>query len=62
MTNFKNLPFCFLSLTVFASPGYADETPIQLEGVTVKGHQAAIYSANLNEKSVSGSRLDIDII
>lgn len=62
MTILKFLPRCFLGFTVLVSHSYAEEAPTQLKTVTVSGHKEPTYSANLNEESISGSRLNVKLI
>jgi iron complex outermembrane receptor protein len=62
MTTFKIVHICFLSITVLATNSYAVDVPTQLNAVIINGNQGTHSRADLYETTVSGSRLNIDLI
>ena len=62
MTSFKNISIILLSFTILVANGFAKEPLVQLDGMVVNGSQSEIPSFNLNDETVSGSRLKIELM
>lgn len=62
MTHFKNISLSFLSFTVLSSNGYSNEAPVHLDATVINASQADIPALNLNDETVSGAHLNIELI